>query len=283
MNRLWQRIRDWALLGGLLSISLLVLLTANEPMLRGLRARSLEATAAVEGMFAGLGRYVRALDENDRLRDQNITLSNQVALMRAAEAENHRLESLLGLADTLDYSVTAARIIFKDITHQRNEIMLDVGRVDGIRENMAVIDTHGIVGKVILVSEHSSWVMTFLNTEFYVPARILPSMTDGILRWKGDGFNRLVLDHIVLSAEVAISDQVVISGTSSIFQPAYPVGSIDSVFVEPGMSSWTIFVSPFSQIDNISHVFVVTTPPANSVESYVLLGTAASGDQQSDQ
>jgi len=261
MNRFWERIRDWALLGGLLLISLLVLLSANEPMLRGLRARSLEATSAVENAFAGLGRYVRALDENEALRNQNIDLANQVALMRAAEAENARLADLLELSDTLSFSVTAARVSSKDITQERNTITLDVGTEDGIYENMAVIDARGIVGKVVLASQSNSLVMTYLNMEFFTPARILPAMTDGILRWNGDRFDRLILEQVVRSAQVAPGDEVITSGYSTIFQPSYPIGVVDSVFAEPGMSTWTIYVTPYAELDDLSHVFVVQTTP----------------------
>jgi len=242
-------------------VSLLVLLAANEPMLRGLRARSLEATSAVENMFAGLGRYVRALDENEALRTQNIDLANQVALMRAAEAQNERLEALLELSDSLTFEVIAARVTSKDITGERNNITLDVGTSDGITEDMAVIDPRGIVGKVTLVSERNSRIMTYLNTDFFTPANVLPSMTDGILRWDGNRFNRLILEQVVQSADVSRGDEVVTNGYSTVFQPAYPIGVVDSVFAEPGMSTWTIYVTPYAELDNLSHVFVVKSIP----------------------
>ncbi len=185
MNRIWERTRDWVLLSVLIVSSLVVMLTVNEDMLRGLRARSLEATASIESLFAGLGRYVRALDENEVLRTQNIDLANQVALMRSAQAENQRLEALLGLADTLSYEVLAARVSSKDITSERNFLTIDVGRDDGVEANMAVINPSGIVGKVTLVGNEYSQVLTYLNADFFASASVLPSLTDGIVRWDG--------------------------------------------------------------------------------------------------
>jgi len=246
------------------------MLTVNEDMLRGLRARSLEATASIESLFAGLGRYVRALDENEVLRTQNIDLSNQVALMRSAEAENQRLEALLGLADSLDYGVVAARVTSKDITSERNFVTIDVGRVDGIEEEMAVIDPAGIIGKVVLVGEEYSRVMTYLNADFFVPASVLPSMTDGSLRWDGRRFDRLLLEHVVRSAAVTKGDLVVTNGFSTVFQPGYPIGVVDSLYAEPGTSTWTIHVRPSARLDNLSHVFVVATKPPNAVETDLL-------------
>lgn len=266
MNRLWERIRDWVLLGVLVISSLVIMLTANEPMLRGLRARSLEATASVESLFAGLGRYFRALDENELLRNQNIELSNEVALMRSAQAENSRLEAMLGLADTLAFQVKAARVTAKDITSERNFITIDLGSDDGIEENMAVIDPSGIVGKVVLVSDAYSRVMTYLNTEFFVPAHVLPALTDGSLRWDGGRFNRLLLEHVVRSARVSVGDLVVTSGYSTVFQRGYPIGLVDTLYAEPGTSTWTIHVRPNARLDNLSHVFVVTEMPETAID-----------------
>jgi rod shape-determining protein MreC len=267
MNRLWERIRDWVLLGVLVITSLVIMLTANDPMLRGLRARSLEATASIETLFAGLGRYVRALDENEILRNQNIELSNQVALMRTAQAENQRLEAMLGLTDSLAFGVRAARVITKDITSERNFLTIDVGSEDGIRENMAVIDPSGIVGKVVLVGTRYARVMTYLNTEFFAPANVLPSYTDGSLRWDGGRFDRLLLEHVVRSANVSVGDMVVTNGYSTVFHPGYPIGVVDTLYAAPGMSTWTIFVRPHARLDNLSHVFVVTEPPPSFIEA----------------
>ncbi|MDA0378937.1 MAG: rod shape-determining protein MreC [Bacteroidetes bacterium] len=266
MNRLWERIRDWVLLGVLVITSLVIMLTANDPMLRGLRARSLEATASIESMFAGLGRYVRALDENEVLRGQNIELSNQVALMRTAQAENQRLEAMLGLRDSLSFQVQAAKVIAKDITSERNFIIIDVGSDHGIKENMAVIDPSGIVGKVVLVGERYARVMTYLNTEFFTPANVLPAYSDGSLRWDGGRFDRLLLEHVVRSAAVSVGDQVVTNGYSTIYHPGYPIGVVDTLYAAPGMSTWTIHVRPHARLDNLSHVFVVTEPPSTYVD-----------------
>lgn len=270
MNRIWERTRDWVLLSVLIVSSLVVMLTVNEDMLRGLRARSLEATASIESLFAGLGRYVRALDENELLRTQNIDLANQVALMRSAEAENQRLEAMLGLADTLTYDVLAARVSGKDITSERNFMTIDAGRSDGIEENMAVIDPSGIVGKVTLVGDDYSRVMTYLNADFFASASVLPAMTDGIVRWDGRRFDRLLLEHVVQSADVSTGDLVVTNGFSTFSQAGYPIGVVDTVYVEPGTSTWTIHVRPSARLDNLSHVFVVRTAPPNAVDPSLL-------------
>lgn len=257
MSRIWEKISDWVLLAVLVIMSVVMMLASNDPLTRGLRARSLEVTSVVETWFVGLGRYVRALEENEALREQNLELSNDVARMRDAMHENDRLRSLLALTDSSTIEMIAAEIVYKDITKERNHFVLSVGRADGIEEGMAVIDTRGIIGKTDLVTENRAQVMTYLNTDFILPVVVLPAGADGMLEWNGERFDRLSMNFVSRSTRVSAGDVVVTSGYSSIFHEGYPVGVVDTVYTAPGMPTHTIFVRPAALLDDATHVFVV--------------------------
>jgi rod shape-determining protein MreC len=259
--RLWDKIRDWVLLFSLLLISLIFLLSVNEPMLHGLRARSLEATGQVESWFAWLGSYVRAVEENQALREENHRLSSEVARAREARMQNSALRDMLGLKDSLAGRALPAGIVAKDITHERNFLTLDVGADDGVEENMAVVDPRGILGITELVGRDYTRVMTYLNSEFSIPVKIQESNSDGMLSWDGERHDRLLLELVVRSQTVTAGETVVTSGFSSVFQPGYPIGEIDSVFVIPGQITWQIYVKPYARLDNASHAFVILSKP----------------------
>ncbi|GMQ81194.1 MAG: rod shape-determining protein MreC [Rhodothermia bacterium] len=261
MIRLWDKIRDWVLLFSLLLISLIVLLSANEPMMRGLRARALETTGSIESRFTWLGSYIRAVEENQALREENHRLSSEVARAREARSQYTQLRNLLGLKDSLGAEALPARIISKDLTRERNFLVLNVGSNDGVQEGMAVVDSRGILGKTVLVGRKYSKVMTYLNSDFRIPIKILSSDSDGLLRWDGERYDRLLLELVVRSQEVERGEVVVTSGYSGVFQKGYPIGEIDSVFVNPGMITWQIFVRPYARLDNATHVFVILAIP----------------------
>lgn len=262
---LWDRIRDWVLLAMLLLFSLVCLLAYNEPMVRGLRATALEVTARLEEGFSWAGGYFRALEENSALRETNIQLSSQLARSRAAQIENARLRRLLALQQEQPYPLKAARIIDKDITRQQNFFLLDVGKADGIDIDMAVIDERGILGKVILVSDHYAKVMSYLNTDFRIPALVQPNGIDGIIRWEGDlsreNPDLLLLEHIVKTEPVAQGDSVVASGYSAIFPRGYPIGVIDSVAALSGRNALLVYLTPFARLRDAEHAFVVLKRP----------------------
>lgn len=261
MTRLWDRIRDWALLLIFLTVSALLMFTQNDPLLRGLRASALEATAWLEARFAWAGGYFRALDENEILREENIVLSSEVARSREAQIENERLRRLIGFRDTTDLDLRAARIVSKDITGQQNLLTLNAGAVDSIEVGMAVVDERGVLGKVVLVSDNYARVMPYLNTDFRIPAKVQPLQASGIVRWEGERNDRLLLEHVVKTEPVKKGQLVVTSGYSGVFPPGYPIGIVDSVSAQSGRNALTIYLQPASPISNAEHAFVILDRP----------------------
>lgn len=259
--RLWDRIRDWVILGVLLAASLATLLTKNQPVLRGLRAEALEVTAALESQFAWAGGYFRALQENEVLREENVILSSQVARSREAILENERLRRLIGYVDTTDFDLKAARIVNKDITQQQNFLTLDVGTADSVEVDMAVIDERGVLGKVVLVSEHYSRVMPYLNTDLRIPSKIQPLQAFGIVRWEGGTADRLRIDHVVKTEPVESGQLVVTSGYSGVFPPGLPVGVVDSVSPRTGRNELSVTVTPAASLSTAEHAFVILRKP----------------------
>jgi rod shape-determining protein MreC len=258
---LWDKLGDWLVLLTALFLSAALLVARNETAMLGFRTRALEWSSAVENRLAWIGDYVGALEENRRLREDNIRLSSQVARLRGHRVENDRLRSLLALRDTLRAEMVAARVISKTLSTQRGLLTLDVGARDGVAQEMAVVDERGVVGKTVLVSERFSRVMPLLNTDLRVPAKIEPSGAAGILRWQGDRRDRLIMEHVVKTEPVRPGQRVVASGHSQVFPVNYSVGVVDSVLLRPGRIEFTIYVRPSASVDDADHVFVVTALP----------------------
>ena len=262
-TQLWYRIRDWVLLFTLLLASTVTLVSRNEPVVLGLRSVSLQVAGGVERRLAWVGDYVSALEENNRLRSQNVQLSSEVARTREALQENNRLKTLLALADSLEYPTVPAKIISRDINRQQNFITLNVGRSDGVDVGMGVVDQDGIIGRVVLASQDFARVMPFLHTDFRVAARIVPGRSEGIVRWTGTDARFLSLEHVLKTEPVAAGQLVVTSASSGTFQPGYPVGVIDSVGALPGRNEYFIRITPAATYASADYVFVVQSLPSS--------------------
>ena len=252
---------DWLLLAALLLTATTIMITQNAPLLRTLRAETMEWTAQVESTFAWMGRYLRVLERNDELRRENIRLSSQVARTRAVRQRNDELRRLLNLTDSSDASLRPARIVTKDIFQKNNFLTLDVGQDDGIAEGMPVVHESGIVGTVVLVNDHHARVMPFLNTDFRVPGTVLPLRAEGIVRWDGERLDRLQLDHVVKTEPVEAGQRVVTSGHSDIFPPGRRIGTVDSVAAPAGRNELQILLRPAVSLYKISHAVVILRTP----------------------
>jgi rod shape-determining protein MreC len=252
---------DWLLLAALLFTATTIMVTQNAPLLRTLRAETMEWTAQVESTFAWMGRYLRVLERNDELRRENIRLSSQVARTRAVRQRNDELRRLLNLTDSSDASLRPARIVTKDIFQKNNFLTLDVGQDDGIAKGMPVVHESGIVGTVVLVNDHHARVMPFLNTDFRVPGTILPLRAEGIVRWDGERLDRLQLDHVVKTEPVEAGQRVVTSGHSDIFPPGRRIGTVDSVAAPAGRNELQILLRPAVSLYKISHAVVILRTP----------------------
>ncbi len=257
--KVWDRIQDWVIFFALLVVAVATMAARNEPVVRGLRAASLETTSWVEARFAWAGGYFRALEENSLLREENIDLSSEVALSREAQSENERLRTLLGFRDSTELRMHAARVVNKD--WEQNLLTIDAGAADSVKLDMPVVDDRGIIGKVVLVSEHYARVMPYLNTDFLLPARILPFQAEGILKWEGQRRDQLLLDHIPRTEPVIRGQLVVTSGYSGAFPSSFPVGYVDSVATKPGRPELLVYVRPTSPIDRAEYVFVILERP----------------------
>jgi rod shape-determining protein MreC len=264
----WEGIRDWAVFLGLLFVACVVLFTVNQPFNQALRTYGLEVTARVEQQFAWVGRYTRALQENEALRARNIELSGEVARSRDARARNEALEAMLELqthADTTvaDTALVAARILQKDLTRQQNLLTLDVGQRQGVAPGMPVVTPDGIVGTVLLVGTRFCRVLPFLNTDFRVPGKVEPIGAEGVVRWEGDALNQLSMQHVVKTEPVEVGQRVSTSGHSGVFPPGWPIGTIETVAPQPGQNALIITLRPAVALHTLDHAFVMRVRPAN--------------------
>lgn len=256
-SKVWERSRHWVLFLALFSVSAGLFLFNDAPALRAARSASLTVTAPLERVFSGVGKYKSALSENDRLRAESIELASEVARLREARAENERLRSLLAFGDTLAYPRIPARVVAKDITQQENLLTISVGEADSVKVGMPVVDERGIIGKIVLTSANYSLVMPHQSTQFAVPATIDALQQDGIVRWDGVEYDRLLMEYVPKTEDVEVGQLVTTSGYSGVYPAGIPVGTVDSVFAGRGRNDYILYLRPAAPISQANYLYVL--------------------------
>ncbi|MFR7591466.1 MAG: rod shape-determining protein MreC [Longibaculum sp.] len=119
----------------------------------------------VSGLIDEYNEMKDVYEENAKLKKQLENLERESAMNDVLTSEINQLKELTKI-DYLptDYRVKYTKVIARDAESWNNEVTIDLGKLSGIKEGMAVISAKGMIGTVTNVGEISSTV-SLLSTE----------------------------------------------------------------------------------------------------------------------
>ena len=204
-----------------------------------------------------LGRTRKKIErlqaENDKLR---LSLQNR----KNADALLKQLKGVLDLAGTAGYKVVGAKVISQGSTTSFTQsISIDVGSNSGVRSNMTVLSSYGIVGVVKYVYPNSALVQLASDPAFRIGARIAGSQQIGIL--SGQGTRRGVLQLLDNRTQIKKGDVLLARGSQGgrPFVPGVPIGSVTDVDNSPGAVTQTAEVKFYTNFSTLGVVAVVVS------------------------
>ncbi|HKV55433.1 MAG TPA: rod shape-determining protein MreC [Candidatus Binataceae bacterium] len=203
--------------------------------------------------------------ENLQLKQQIAVLEGQRARMAELEVENHHLGDLLELRDALALPAIAADVIGSDATGLSRTLVLSEGENQGLRRDMAVISTDGVVGKLIAVSRGASRVLLINDHNSALDAFDQRSRARGIVA--GVVEDGLTMKYVDRAEDIKPGDTIVTSGMDGIFPRGLLVGQVARVSQEgPGLFL-NIEVKAAVDFRKLEQLLILTTrPPVPSVE-----------------
>jgi rod shape-determining protein MreC len=203
--------------------------------------------------------YFNLRENNESLQRQNIDLELRVANLESAlrNFTDSTKIPLLRSKAAEEFSLIPARVIQNSVTHYRNYITLNVGKADGVKPEMGVANSDGIVGVISLVTQHYSVVIPVLNRDQRFSCKLKNMNATGSLAW--DGFDRrfAYLEEIPPDISVNKGDTVVTSGFSAVFPEGIMVGTVEDYKVSEDANYLRLKVRLATRFDAISNVRVV--------------------------
>lgn len=247
-----------AILGALfLLISLALMVNRFSGGLESIRQVSLVFISSLERPLSAIRVYRQTLASNDVLRLQNVLLQDELSRLRSAEQENQILRNLLNFKSESDVDLTPARIIAKELNSLNNFLTIQAGSQDGIEKGMPVVHPDGLIGQVILVSDHYAQVMPFKNALFRVSGRIEESRAFGILKWASFENDLMIMEFVPKTIPVAKGQKVVTSGSSLQYPSGIPIGTILEIIETDGRDTWELLIQPHVQLNTVAESFVM--------------------------
>jgi rod shape-determining protein MreC len=187
--------------------------------------------------------------ERDRLLVENQLLKNELA---AAQ----RAGQLAGFEAHTPSKMIGARVIGATTGMGSRSILIDKGRLNGVRRGMAVVTADGIVGKVMAEYPIESQVLSVTDAGFAVAVESQKNHTRGVL--KGLGSSTARVDYVPEGQKVEKGETFFTSGDDRVFPRGMPVGKVTSV--EAGGAFQTIYVEPFGAEAAPEEVLVIVDP-----------------------
>lgn len=224
------------------------------------RASFINNTTEISGniyrIYSSVVEYFNVRNENDKLALENTALRKLLKSNYIINDKNIQQANDLIYKQKYDY--INAKVINNSVFRQTNYITLNKGRNQGIKPDMGVINSQGIVGIVKDVSYNFSIVIPTININAHISAKIKKTDYFGTLSWDGKDYRYALLNEIPFHVKVSKGDTVVTSGYSSIFPEGIIIGVVKDFNFNQGNNFYNIYIQLSTDFMNLNHVNVVS-------------------------
>ena len=200
------------------------------------------------------------LNKSDYTQDESYLIQKNVN--ESLEKEIEELKNQLKLNSTLtEYTPINATILSRNKSYWFNTLTIDKGKKHGIKKDMAVITSSGLIGKISKVSNLSSEIklITSDDINYKVSVSIKTSSKEayGILNGYDQENNLIKISGIDRSMKVEKDNVVTTSGLGGIFPSGIYIGTVEKIENDKYDLSKTIYIKTKQDFDNIHYVTVL--------------------------
>jgi rod shape-determining protein MreC len=200
-----------------------------------------------------ISEYLNLRTQNDALAEENARLRS--ILFNAKDtATAPKLDSIKGLHPT---DIIVSKVIHNSYNSHENYLTLNSGSLQGVKSDMGVINSLGIVGIIDNTSPRYATVLSLLNIKSQINAKIKKSNHFGSLVWNGKSTGFVQLIDIPRLAAIRKGDTIVTGGQSVIFPENLNIGTVDKIYIDNQTNYYTLDIKLFNDMTNLGHVYII--------------------------
>ncbi|ACL71610.1 rod shape-determining protein MreC [Thioalkalivibrio sulfidiphilus] len=214
------------------------------------------------------------VEDNRRLREEQLHLNALMLRFEALEEENARLRELLDTSVRLRDPLMAAEIMAVDLDPFRQQLVINRGRVHGAYPGQPLINAQGVVGQVLESHPLHSIVLLISDPSHALP--VLVNRTGLRTLAVGTGNPQLLeLRYIPPAEDLEPGDIISTSGLGGRFPADYPVAQVTRVERIPGESFARVEARPLARLDRSREVLLLRPVNGNATERPAEIGAEA--------
>lgn len=215
----------------------------------------------VTGLINSVDDLLNAYDENKRLKSRLEEFGTLQAEVNELEVENKKLQKLLDKkTDLRIYDPIQANVIARNPDQWEEKLILNEGSSNGVKNNMAVLTSEGLVGKVVQTTPYTSEVelLSTNNTNYRVSATVSSKGKEarGLIEGYDAKRGELMLKRIDSKLKIKKGDKVTTSGLGGIFPKGILIGEVTKVTTDDFGLTKLAYVKPAADFQMIDHVVI---------------------------
>lgn len=216
-----------------------------------------ESADKVKEIKSAIYSYKNILDENEKLKKENMELKLIATINESIKEENSRLTKLLEIKETNKAvkNLKFARVIFRDANNINSKFYVDLGEKNGIEKNMIVIYNDFLVGRVSEVFENYSMVTMITDSKARISVKSSNNLL-GIAEGSDSGNAEMYFQPSTFEENLEIDEEIITSGISDIYPEGLRVGKIQEIDKSENNIFKSIKIKPEFESKDLKEVMI---------------------------
>lgn len=210
-------------------------------------------SGGVYGTFNSIGKYFNLKEQNEILAEENKQLRN---LLFNAQKNEDSIYVDSSFAEG-HYKVITAEVYKNSYALTDNYLTINKGRNDSVKQDFGVISSKGIIGIIDNTSNSYATVLSILNTNSRINAKIKATNHLGTLEWNGLSPHIAQLVDVSKFAPVKLGDTIETGGQSAIFPKGIGIGIVEKFETDISGDTYNIEVKLFNDMTNLGTVYII--------------------------
>lgn len=198
------------------------------------------------------------------VKQNNIQLENKIqqlelenSILKEKVKELERLKKLLNFKEAYKFDTVAANVIGRNNSGFIKYLIIDMGSKDGIKIDLPVISSKGLVGKIVDVYRSSAKVKVILDKTLKVSVINFNSRETGVASGSDNGL--IVVDFYSNLGQVNIGDLFITSGLGMLYPKGIPVGLVVKIETPDYGLFKKVYLRPLVDFNKLENVLVIIT------------------------
>ena len=200
-------------------------------------------------------KYSNLLPQVDRIESLN---AENIELRKQLEAMKKELKIDYTITD---YEFLNATVIGRDTSHWYNTITLDKGTHNGVEVDMVVVNSSGLIGRVISTTTFTSDVRLITTSDTVNKISITindgKNSVNGLINKYNHSTGYLEVEGISNTEKINIDSYVYTSGLGGIFPSGILIGKVVNVTTDEYDLAKMVDVEPIANFNDINYVAIL--------------------------